>query len=281
VRLVTVQDHTYGSIVAVEDSGERRLITDTDGFPYRDVEDLLRRAADWREAANRASDPISSDRPLLRPVLNPGAVVCVGLNYRKHIMEMGRELPTAPTLFAKFARSLTDPEETIVLPDASEKVDYEGELTVVIGTGGRKIPKDKAWDAVAGLTLLNDVSMRDWQRRSLQFLAGKTWERSTPVGPAVVTADVFPDFGNCEIVTRVNGEERQRAPMSDLIFDIPTLIADLSQVMTLQPGDLIATGTPSGVGAGMKPPCFLQPGDVVEIAMEPIGVLRNRFERTT
>jgi acylpyruvate hydrolase len=206
-----------------------------------------------------------------------GAIVCVGLNYRKHVLEMGRELPTVPTYFAKLARALTDPDTPIPVPVHSSRVDYECELAVVIGGGGRDIPADRAWDAVAGLTLLNDVSMRDFQRRSIQFFAGKTWEASTPVGPAVVTVDELTDLGNREITTHVNGEERQRAPISDLIFDVPTLVSDLSKIVTLQPGDLIATGTPGGVGDAMKPPSYLKPGDVVEIALDGIGVLRSSF----
>jgi len=279
MRLVTVRG-PLGTVAAVEHAGTRRNVADEHGRPYADVGDLLRRAPDWRAAAARAEltgDVLAAGLPLARPVLEPGAVVCVGLNFRRHVIEMGRELPEAPTLFAKLARSLTDPDAAIALPAASKKVDYEGELTVVIGAGGRDIAVDRAWDAVAGLTLLNDVSMRDFQRRSLQFFAGKTWERCTPVGPAVVSTDVLPDLAHREIVTRVNGDERQRAPMSDLIFDVPTLVADLSRIVTLQPGDLIATGTPGGVGDARKPPSYLRPGDVVEIEFEGIGVLTNRF----
>jgi acylpyruvate hydrolase len=278
VRLVTLQSPN-GPVAAIERADGRFLITDSAGTPFRDVGDLLRRDSNWRSAAEGAGKPAPSEWPLIRPVLDPGVVVCVGLNYRTHILEMGRELPSVPTYFAKFARSLTDPGTAIPLPDASGQVDYEGELCVVIGSGGRDVPAKKAWDAVAGLTLLNDVSMRDFQKRSIQFLAGKMWERSTPVGPALVTTDEFADFAKTEIVTTVNGEERQRAPMSDLVFGVEALIADLSQIITLQPGDLIATGTPGGVGTAMKPPSYLKDGDVVEIVMEPIGTLRNTFEK--
>lgn len=278
MRLVTLQSPN-GPVAAVERDGQRRVITDSSGASYRDVGELLQRENNWRSVAEKATDTAPSDWPLLRPVLDPGAIVCVGLNYRKHILEMGRELPSVPTYFGKLSRSLTDPEATIPLPRTSDMVDYEGELCVVIGAGGRDIPEEKAWDAVAGLTLLNDVSMRDFQKRSIQFLAGKMWERSTPVGPAMVTADEFHDFAKTEVITKVNGEQRQRAPMSDLVFGVPQLIADMSQIITLQPGDLIATGTPGGVGTAMKPPSYLKPGDVVEISMEPIGILRNRFDR--
>ncbi|GAB4315654.1 MAG: fumarylacetoacetate hydrolase family protein [Candidatus Zixiibacteriota bacterium] len=280
MRLVTLKSPN-GPIAAVERDGQRFIITDTSGQPYRDIGDLLQRESDWQSVAEKAGEAASADWPLLRPVLDPGVVVCVGLNYRKHILEMGRELPSVPTYFGKFSRSLTDPEAIVPLPKASDMVDYEGELCVVIGAGGRDISEDRAWDAVAGLTLLNDVSMRDFQKRSIQFLAGKMWERSTPVGPAMVTADEFSDFAKAEVITKVNGEQRQRAPMSDLVFGVPQLIADMSQIITLRPGDLIATGTPGGVGTAMKPPSYLKPGDVVEISMDPIGVLRNRFDRVS
>jgi acylpyruvate hydrolase len=276
MRLVTIRQLS-GTVAAVETSSGRLAVVDADGRPFRDVGDLLRRGAGWRNLAARASDPVDASLPLARPVLDPGAVVCVGLNYRKHVLEMGRELPTVPTYFAKLSRALTDPGAPIPVPAHSSRVDYECELAVVIGSGGRDIPADRAWDAIAGLTLLNDISMRDFQRRSIQFFAGKTWEASTPVGPAVVTVDELPDLGSREITTRVNGEERQRAPISDLIFDVPTLVADLSKIVTLQPGDLIATGTPGGVGDAMKPQTYLKPGDVVEIALEGIGVLTNSF----
>lgn len=276
MRLVTVRQSS-GTVAAVETPEGRLVVSDADGRPFADVGELLRSGADWRSAAERASEPLDASLSLARPILEPGAIVCVGLNYRKHVLEMGRELPTVPTYFAKFARALTDPEATIPVPAHSERVDYECELAVVIGAGGRDIPAERAWDAVAGLTLLNDISMRDYQRRSVQWLAGKTWEASTPVGPAVVTLDELTDLGGRDITTRVNGEERQRSPISDLIFDVPTLVADLSKIFTLRPGDLIATGTPGGVGDAMKPQSYLKPGDVVEIAIDGIGVLRNTF----
>lgn len=280
MRLLTLKLKDQ-SVAAVERDGKHYIVQDGEGSTFSDIGALLQHSADWRSLAERATDAAPADAPVRRPILNPGVIVCVGLNYRKHILEMGRELPSVPTYFAKFPRALTDPDMAIALPKASDKVDYEGELTVVIGTGGRDIAKDRAWDAVAGLTLMNDVSMRDFQKRSIQFLAGKTWEDSTPTGPVMVTPDEFADFLSTEVISRVNGEQRQRAPMSELVFGVPELIADLSQIMTLQPGDLIATGTPGGVGTAMKPPRYLQDGDVVEVSMEPIGILRNTFARAT
>jgi acylpyruvate hydrolase len=275
MRLVTVRT-AAGTLAAVETPDGRRVLNDAEGRSFRDVGDLLRRDP---ALAARPAERVPTDLPLARPVLDPGAVICVGLNYRKHVLEMGRELPASPTYFTKLARSLADPDADVALPRLSSKVDYEGELAVVIGAGGRDIPRERAWEAVAGLTLLDDVSMRDWQRRSSQFFAGKAWERCSAIGPVVVTLDELPRLGDREIVTRVNGEDRQRAPLSDMIFDVPALVADLSQVFALAAGDVIATGTPHGVGDAMDPPRHLAHGDVVEIELAGIGVLRSRFVR--
>jgi acylpyruvate hydrolase len=273
MRLVTVAVGG-GTSAAVETGDGLAALLDANGRRYADVGELLRHEPDPRAAR---TEPLPGPHRLLRPVLAPGAVVCVGVNYRAHALEMGRELPPAPTYFSKLARALTDPEAEVALPSHSQTVDYEGELAVVIGTGGRDIPVDKAWAAIAGVTLLNDVSMRDFQRRTSQFFAGKTWQRSTPVGPAVVTLDELPDLGAREIVTSVNGEERQRAPIDDLIFDVPALVADLSRIVELEPGDLISTGTPGGVGDAMEPSSYLRAGDVVEISVDGVGTLRTTF----
>lgn len=275
MRIVTLQS-PEGPVATIERAGERFVIKDSKGRAIRDVGELLRTTG-WRSLAESASAKADTHWSVLRPILEPGATVCVGLNYKKHVLEMGRQLPTVPTLFSKLPRALTDPEATIPLPAASAMMDYEGELVIVIGDGGRDIPMPNAWEAVAGFTLLNDVTARDFQKRSLQWFAGKSWERSTPVGPVFVTVDELSNFGDREISTRVNGEERQRSPISDLIFDVPTLVSDLSQVVHLQPGDMIATGTPGGVGDAMKPPSYLKSGDVVEISFDGIGTLRNRF----
>lgn len=277
MRLVTIAaPASGGTVAAVEVSSERRVIKNSKGQTYRDVGELLT-DPNWAKNAENAKEALPANLPLVRPILEPGAIVCVGLNYKNHILEMGRPLPEVPTLFSKNTRALTNPEAKIPLPAASQMVDYEAELVIVIGTGGRDIPKDKALNAVAGYTLMNDVSMRDFQKRSLQWFAGKSWENSTPIGPVVVTPDELPDFGKREIMSRVNGQQRQRSPLSDLLFDVPTLVSDLSRVFTLRPGDIIATGTPGGVGDAMKPPSYLKNGDVVEIEIQGIGILRNTF----
>lgn len=280
MRLATIALQRGTAAVVHGPVGFRVILSDS-GSVFPDVGALLRESPDPMAAARRAlgTGPLPGHAGrILRPVLEPGAVVCVGLNYRKHVLEMGRALPASPTYFTKLARSLTDPDADIEMPADSAAVDYEGELAVVIGADGRSIPSARAWDAVAGLTLLEDTSMRDWQMRSTQFFAGKAWESCTPCGPFVVTPDEFRDLGTLEISTRVNGVERQRAPVGDMIFAIADLVADLSRVFTLRPGDIIATGTPSGVGEATK--SYLQHGDVVEVSFPGIGTLRNRFVRS-
>ena len=210
-------------------------------------------------------------------MLAPAATVCVGANYVAHIVEMGRERPTAPTLFSKLPGSLTDPEATIAACDRSAALDYEGELVVVIGREARDVAVEDALDHVAGYTLMNDTSARDLQNRSAQWFAGKNLERATPVGPWLATADEVGDLGARTIETRVNGEVRQRSSVTDLCFDVPFLVADISRLFTLRPGDLIATGTPGGVGHARTPKAYLVPGDVVEVEVDGIGVLRSRF----
>jgi acylpyruvate hydrolase len=252
-----------------------------DRLPYADVGELLRSAYgldDARRAvAGRVSGLVPPETEVLRPVLRPGAIFCVGLNYRTHILEMGRELPAAPTLFSKLPRALTDPYADVVVPTASDCVDYEGELCAVIGIGGRGISRQDALNHVAGYTVMNDVTMRDYQRRTIQWFAGKTWEAATPVGPVVVTPDELTELASARLTLTVNGDLRQDALVGDLVFDVPALIEDISTVITLSPGDLIATGTPGGVGHAMDPQKFLRDGDVVETAIAGIGTLRNRF----
>jgi acylpyruvate hydrolase len=184
---------------------------------------------------------------------------------------MGRELPTHPTLFAKLARSLADPYADLAIPQASTSVDYEGELVIVIGRGGRDIASESALDHIGGYTLMNDVSMRDWQYRTLQWFAGKNFERSTPVGPWVVTPDELS--ADAELVTTVNGDVRQRSPITDLVFDARALIADISSMTALEPGDLIATGTPGGVGLFSGK--LLTPGQRVRVEIEGVGTIEN------
>jgi acylpyruvate hydrolase len=210
-------------------------------------------------------------------VPNPSKVICVGLNYRTHIMETGRELPEYPTLFAKFPETLMGPNDDLAIPAVSEKVDWEAELGVIIGRPVyRASGPAEAAEAIAGYTVCNDVSMRDWQRRTLQWLAGKMFARSTPVGPYLVTPDEVGDAQDLEIGCSVDGEVMQQARTSDLLFKPADIVAYVSQAITLRPGDLLLTGTTGGVGDARKPPVYLYPGQVLRTWIEGVGECVNR-----
>ena len=210
-------------------------------------------------------------------VPNPSKVICVGLNYRTHIMETGRELPEYPTLFAKFPETLMGPNDDLAIPAVSEKVDWEAELGVIIGSPVYRAPGPaEAAEAIAGYTVCNDVSMRDWQRRTLQWLAGKMFARSTPVGPYLVTPDEVGDARDLEIGCSVDGEVMQQARTSDLLFKPADIVAYVSQAITLRPGDLLLTGTTGGVGDARKPPVYLLPGQVVRTWIDGVGECVNR-----
>jgi acylpyruvate hydrolase len=212
----------------------------------------------------------------LAPVVpEPRKVVCVGLNYRHHILEMGRELPSHPTLFAKYALALTGPRDPIPIPAESPQVDWEAELAIVIGRPARRVAVADALDHIAGYAVLNDVSMRDWQYRTLQWLQGKTWERSTPLGPWLVTPDEVDHAADLRVTCEVDGQLMQEARTSDLLFRPADVVAYISQFVTLETGDVIATGTPGGVGHARDPQIFLRPGNVVRTAIEGIGELVN------
>lgn len=215
---------------------------------------------------------------LLAPV-DPRVLLCIGLNYRDHAQEQGSALPQWPMLFIKSPNSLNNPGDPIAIPThlASAEVDYEGELAVVIGRDCKNVRREAALDYVFGYTIADDVTARDWQKKygGGQFCRGKSFDTFAPLGPALLTKDEIPDPGRLRIQTRVNGETRQDSNTSNLIFDIPTLIEFLSGSTTLLAGSVILTGTPNGVGMAMKPPRFLQPGDVVEVEIEKIGVLSN------
>ena len=209
----------------------------------------------------------------------PDKVMCIGLNYRSHIAEMrGGDPPAYPTVFAKYRSALIGAHDDIVLPPESSAVDWEAELAVIIGAPIRRVDRDGATAAIAGYSVLNDVSIRDWQNRTMQFLQGKTFESSTPLGPWLVTPDEPGAVPGPEqsIGCFVDGEVMQDSTTADLLFDVPHLVSYLSTVMTLLPGDVIATGTPSGVGAGRKPPRFLADGQLVVTTISGVGELRNR-----
>jgi acylpyruvate hydrolase len=209
------------------------------------------------------------------PIPRPGKIVCVGLNYEAHAKEGGHDRPDYPALFTKFQETLIADGDPITVPPESEAVDYEAELAFVIGRPVRRAKGDAAIDAVGGYTVANDVSMRDYQYRSQQWLAGKNWAASTPLGPYLVTPDEVGDPHDLDISLRLDGETLQSANTSMFIFDIPTLVAHISAAMTLLPGDVILTGTPPGIGFSMTPPRRLRHGDVVEVEIPGVGLLSN------
>jgi 2-keto-4-pentenoate hydratase/2-oxohepta-3-ene-1,7-dioic acid hydratase in catechol pathway len=212
---------------------------------------------------------------LLPVIPNPGKIVCVGLNYGDHVRETGREITEKPTLFLRVAESQVAHGEDIVLPPESSRLDYEGEIAVVIGQGGRRIAEADAWKHIAGYACYNDGSIRDWQTATPQWTAGKNFWRTGGFGPWMVTRDEIRDDQVMTLVTRLNGEEMQRTTTDKLIHSIPRQIAHISAFTPLSAGDVIVTGTPGGVGAKRNPPVWMKPGDVVEIEVDAIGILRN------
>lgn len=238
--------------------------------------DMLKRA----QQAVRGGSAVKVDSAtakLLAPVPDPPKIICVGLNYRDHAAESGAPIPKEPILFSKYATAIIGPEQPIMLPPVSQEVDYEAELVIVVGKRGKDLAADTAQEYVAGYTVGHDVSARDWQLKKdgKQWMIGKTFDTFAPIGPHLVTADEVPDPLKLRIQLRLNGKTMQDSNTSQMIFGVGETLAYLSQVFTLQPGDLIFTGTPPGVGFARKPPVFLKAGDVAEVEIEGLGVLRN------
>lgn len=227
-------------------------------------------------AERRPTDRVRLAEVRLRAVSPAaGKIICIGLNYKAHIEESNRELPTYPVMFPKYASSLISPTADIVLPPESSQVDYEGELAVIIGKAGRRISEQAAPDHILGYTVCNDVTMRDYQYKTHQWMQGKAWDNSTPLGPYLVTPDEV-DLSSAAISTTLNGEVVQKSDLSHLIFGIPRLIATVSEFTELRPGDVILTGTPSGVGYRRDPQLFLHDGDVVTVDIEGVGTITNK-----
>jgi 2-keto-4-pentenoate hydratase/2-oxohepta-3-ene-1,7-dioic acid hydratase in catechol pathway len=214
---------------------------------------------------------------LLPPIGRPGKIICIGLNYREHAEEAGLDAPETPTFFAKFTNSLVRPGGTAKLPEWSAKVDYEAEVAFVIGDRAKDVPEESAMEHVAGYTLLNDLSARDYQFKTPQWMPGKVFDGAAPCGPALVTPDEAGPHDAIEIELTLNGERMQKGSTADLIHSVPALVAYLSQLMTLEPGDLISTGTPAGVGSTRDPKVWLKPGDEVVISSPQLGVLETRL----
>jgi len=251
--------------------------TEVVALDFPDVGALLTTGPEWQQTAavgGTAWGPL--DEADLAPLIPaPRKIICVGLNYASHIKEMGRELPAHPTIFAKYSRALIGARDPIVLPAASDRMDWEVELAIVIGQPVRHADERTARQAIAGYTILNDISARDWQFRTTQFLQGKTFESTTPLGPCLVTTDELEDPVDLGVSCAVDAVIMQSGRTSDLIFSPVELVVYLSTILTLEPGDVIATGTPSGVGAGRTPEVYLSPGQTVRTAIEGLGELVN------
>ena len=230
------------------------------------------------DAARSAEGPrlALADAKLESPIPDPPKILAVGLNYADHVAETGRETPTIPLIFNKQVSAVTGPFDPIHRPRVSEALDYEGELAIVIGRRCRHVPKDRAHEVIAGYTICNDVSVRDWQRRSPTMTMGKSFDTHCPLGPALVTVDEIGGTpSGHELKTLVNGEVRQHSSTKELIFDCFDLVEHLSPAFTLQPGDIISTGTCGGVAAAMTPPNWLVPGDIVRVEIEGLGAIEN------
>lgn len=234
-------------------------------------------AARVREATARASGPMLEPdfRRLAAPVPRPGKIFCIGLNYKEHAAETGAKLPTSPEVFMRAATTLVGARDPVPVPSRSERFDVESELCIVIGRACRHATKDNALDHVFGYTIFNDLSVRDFQRRGSQWTPGKNWDGSGPCGPFIVTPDELEDASALDISSDIDGFVLQSSNTRNLIFDLPTLIEDLSRFSTLEPGDLIATGTPPGVGDARKPPVYLRQGQVARCTVQGIGSLEN------
>ena len=245
----------------------------------RQVEGLARAAHAagdvLRDSSGQPIDYPESQVKIAAPIARPGKIICLGLNYADHAAETGQPKPTIPILFAKYANAIIGPGDPIVLPEAARDVDYECEFAFVIGKVARRVPLESALDYVAGYTMLDDVSARDLQRETSQWFRGKSPDTFAPTGPYLVTRDEVPDPAALDVRLWLNGELMQRSNTRNLIFDVPFLVHHLSKTITLEPGDIISTGTPSGVGMARKPPVLLKSGDRVRLEVGNLGVLEN------
>ncbi|SVA78225.1 uncharacterized protein METZ01_LOCUS131079 [marine metagenome] len=279
MRLVTYR-HSETESIGLVDGDEVVNIGQEVSGKCQDLKTLI--AGDVHQivasARQKASRHPLGEVQLLPPITNPGKIICVGLNYESHRKETGRPEVSFPTLFTRFANTQIGHEQPIWRPTESTSLDYEGELAVVIGQGGWKIPENSALDHVAGYACYNDVSVRDWQRHTSQFTPGKNFLHSGPFGPWLVTSDEIPDPSRLTLTTRLNGEVMQHATTDLLIFTIPVLINYISRFTRLEPGDVIVSGTPGGVGFKRDPQVFMKPGDLVEVEISDIGVLANPIE---
>ena len=280
MKLVTFTHEGRTRLGAVESDAVVDFAAHGRGLP----DDMLTFLAQGEAAFNTAREVCASgtgrlalrDVSLEAPVRRPPKILAVGLNYRDHAAEGGFDIPTVPMIFNKQSTAVTGPQSAIYLPKESVQLDYEGEFAFIIGKRCRHVPKEKALDVIAGYTIANDVSVRDWQFRSPTTTMGKSWDTHCPLGPYMVTPDEVGDPHSLTLRTWVNDELRQDSNTRNLIFDCSDIIAHLSTAFTLEPGDVICTGTPSGVGLGMDPKVWLKAGDAVRITIDQLGTLENR-----
>lgn len=289
MRLVTFETNGAPRLGVVV--GDQVIDVHAAGAPYADMLGLLRAGDDGMQALRSLVDTMSVGTPagagqaypassvrLLAPVAHPGKIVCVGLNYRDHVLEgdPNARMPEKPVLFAKYSNTVIGPGDGVIHPTITQELDYEAEMVVVVGKGGKHIARDQAYDCIAGYMAGQDVTARDVQRGDGQWVRGKSQDTFGPLGPYLVTRDEVPDPQALDIRLWVNGQLRQSSNTRNLIFDVPFLIEFISRGITLDPGDLIYTGTPPGVGAYSKPPSFLQVGDEMTVEIERLGRLTNR-----
>lgn len=285
MRLATVRTATGTTVCAATDRGLLDLARALDGTPWAgaSLRGILEGGTPALEAVRSAVADAgegdvyldSAEVEFLPPVLDPPRIFCIGRNYEEHAKEGNADVPDFPMIFLKPATTLVGHEQAIEVPASTEKVDWEGEIALVVGTGGRDIPEERALEHVAGYAIANDVTARDWQRRTTQFDAGKMFDTFGPFGPYLVTPDEAGDVTDMHVETRVNGELMQSGNSGDMVFPMAMLVSYISQAVRLLPGDVILTGTPSGVGYARTPPVFLVPGDVVEVAVSGLGELKN------
>jgi 2-keto-4-pentenoate hydratase/2-oxohepta-3-ene-1,7-dioic acid hydratase in catechol pathway len=248
------------------------------GARFPDIRTLLAREGlgeAKKAAAGQKPDLKLSEVKLLPPIPNPGKIFCIGLNYEDHRQETKREKTEAPAVFVRFPESQVGHDQPILRPRESTKLDFEGEIAVIIGKSGRRISEKDSWDYIAGYSCYNDGSVRDWQWATTQWTAGKNFAATGGFGPWMVTADEIPAATELTLITRLNGVEMQHTTTALLVHTIPSLIAHLSTWVPLEAGDVIVSGTPGGVGARREPPVWMKPGDVVEIEVSRVGILRN------
>ena len=282
MRIVHFEKGGAPGIAADDGSGWHGLTERESGFPGT-LPELIAQGADLSRAGRDLLPMQAIDLNAVRilpPVPKPPKILCVGLNYDDHLEESGLKKPVYPEIFARFATSLIAHGELIRLPPESSTLDYEAELAVVIGRGGRRIKRDRALDHVAGYSLFNDATIREFQLRTPQWTMGKNFDGTGAFGPWLVTSDALPPGAHgLRIQGRLNGRVMQESSTDKLIFNVPALIEMISVAISLEPGDVIITGTPGGVGAARKPPVFMQPGDVFEVEIEGMGVLSNPVQR--